>query len=142
MGSPVFPGKGLGGWRGGVIPPAVPRFPPPPYPVVGMVHPPSPAYPVLPPPAPVQQRPQAGGAAWGAQAGGGEEHRRAWERIGEEERRLGERDARIIRGAARVAEGWATGQGTPWGGEAQAVEELQRAWADHGEGWRGLRGQS
>ena len=40
MGSPVFPGKGLG-WWGGVVPPAappiVPPFPPPPYPAMAMV---------------------------------------------------------------------------------------------------------
>ena len=40
VGSPVFPGKGLG-WRGGVVPPAnppiVPAFPPPPYPAMGIV---------------------------------------------------------------------------------------------------------
>ena len=115
---------------GFVVPAAIPPFPPPPYPAVVMVYPPPPAYPGVPPPAPVRQRPQAGGAAWGAHGGKGEEHRRAWERIGEEERRLGEREARIMVGAARVAEGWTTGQGTPRGGEAQVVEELQRAWAD------------
>ena len=67
--------------------------------------------------------------ACGAQGGKEEEHRRAWERMGEEERRLGGRKARIIRGAVRVAEGRTEGQGMPRGGEAQAVEELQRAWA-------------
>ena len=50
--------------------------------------------------------------------------------MGEGERRLGVREARIMGGVARVAERWKTGQGTPRGGEAQAVEELQRAWAD------------
>ena len=136
--SPVFPGKGLG-WWGGVVPPAIPPvippFPPPPYPAVGMVYPPPPAYPGVPSQAPVRQHPQAGGTAWGAQGGKGEEHRRAWERIGEEERRLREREARVMGGAARVAEGWTEGQGMPRGGEAQAVEELQRAWADL---WRRL----
>ena len=92
-----------------------------------MVYPPPPAYPAVPPPAPVRQHPQAGGAAWGAQGGKGEEHRRAWERIGEEEKMLGEGEARIMGGAARVAEGSTMGQGTPQGGKAQAVEELQRA---------------
>ena len=94
MGSPVLPGKGLGRW-GGVVPPAIPPFPPPPYPVVGIVYPPPPAYPGVPPPAPVRQHPQAGSAAW-AQGGKREEHRRAWERIGEEKRRLEERGARIM----------------------------------------------
>ena len=78
----------------------------------------------------MRQHPQASRAAWGAQGGKGEEHKRAWERIGEEERRLGEREARIMGGAARVAEGWTKGQGMPRGGEAKAVEELQRPWAD------------
>ena len=67
---------------------------------------------------------------WGAQGGKGEEHRRAWERIGEEEGRLREREARVTGGADRVAEGLTEGQSRPRGGEAQAVEELQRAWAD------------
>ena len=74
----------------------------------------------------MRQHQQARGAAWGAQGGSGEEHRRAGERIGKEERRLAEMEARIMGGAARVAEGWTTGQGTPRGGEALAVEELQR----------------
>ena len=129
-GSPVFPGKGLGGWWGCVVPTALPPFAPPPYPAVGMVHPSPPAYPGLPPPAAMQQHPQASRAAWGAQGGKEEAHRRAWERKGEEERGLEEREGRIIGGAARVAEGWTTGQGTPRGGGAQAVEELQRAWAN------------
>ena len=133
MGSPVFPGKGLG-WWGGVVPPAIlpviPPFPPPPYFAMGMVYPPRPAYPGVPSQAHVQQRPEAGGTTWGAEGGKGEEHRRAWERIGEEERRLRGREARVIGGAHRVAEGWTEGQGTPRGGEAQAVEQLQRAWAD------------
>ena len=73
---------------------------------------------------------QAGRTAGGAQGGKAEEHRRAWDRIGEEKRRLQGRKARIMGGAARVAEGWTEGQGMPRGGEAQAVEELQRAWAD------------
>ena len=130
MASPVFPGKGLGGWWGGVVPPAIPPFSPPTYPAVGVVYPHPPAYPGVPPPAPVRQHPQAGRAAWGAQGGKGEEHREAWERTGEEERRLGDREARIMGGASRVAKGWRTGQGTPREGEAQVVEELQRAWAD------------
>ena len=133
MGSAVFPGKGLG-WWGAVVPPAIPRvipqFPPPPYPAMGMMYAPPPAYPGVPWQAHVQQRPQAGGTTCGAQGGKGEEHRRAWERIGEEEGRLQEREARVMAGADRVAEGWTEGPGRPQGGEAQAVEELQRAWAD------------
>ena len=97
---------------------------------MGMVYPPPPPYPGVQSQAHVQQRPQAGGTTWGAQGGKGEEHRRAWENIGEEERRLREREARIMGGADRVAEEWTEGQGRPRGGEAQAVEELQRAWAD------------
>ena len=132
-GSPVFLGKGLG-WWGDVVPPVIlpviPPFLPPPYPAVGVVYPPPPAYPGVPSQADVQQRPQAGGTTWGAQGGKEEEHRRACERIGEEERRLQEREARSRGGADRVAEGWTEGQGRPRGGEAQAVEELQRAWAD------------
>ena len=118
------------GWWGGVVPPAIPPFPPPRYPASGNVYPPPPAYPGMPSPASVRQHPQAGETAWGAQGGKGEEHRRAWGRIGEEERRLGEKEARIMGGADRVAEGWTEGQGMPRGGEAQAVEELQRGWAD------------
>ena len=109
---------------GGVVPPAIPPFPPPPYPAAGMVYPPPPAYPAVPSPASVQQHPQGGGTAWRAQGGKGEEHKRAWERIGEEEGRLGEREARTMGGAAGVAEEWAEGQGMPRGGEAQAVKEL------------------
>ena len=85
MGSPVFAGKGLG-WWGGVVPPAIPRvippFPPPPYPAMGMIYPPPPAYPGLLLQAHVQQRPQNGWTTWGEQKGKGEEHRRALERIG------------------------------------------------------------
>ena len=66
VGSPVFLGKGLG-WWGGVVPPAVPPivppFPPPPYPAMGMVYPPPPAYQDMQPQAYVQQRPQADGTA-------------------------------------------------------------------------------
>ena len=51
--------------------------------------------------APVRQHLQAGRATWGGQRGKREKHRRAWERIGEEER---EREAPIMGGAARVAE--------------------------------------
>ena len=79
----------------------------------------------------MQQRPQAGGTAWGAQEGKGEDHRRAWERVGEAERSLRGREARVMGGAGRVEEGRTEGTNRPQGGEAQAVEELQRAWADH-----------
>ena len=133
MGSAVIPGKGMG-WWGGVVPPAIapviPPFPPPPYPAMGMMYPPPPAYPGVPAQAHVQQRPQAGGTTWGAQGGKREEHRRAWERVGEAERSLPEREAGVMGGADRVAEGRTEGTGRPQGGEAQAVEELQWAWAD------------
>ena len=98
MGSPVFPGKGLGWWRGLVppaVPPIVPPFPPPPYQAMGMMYPPLPAYPGMQPQAHMQQHQQAGGTAWGAQEGKGEEHRRTWERLGEAERSLREREARV-----------------------------------------------
>ena len=133
MGSPVFPGKELG-WWGGVVPPAfppvIPPFPPPPYPAMGMMYPPPPAYQGMQAQAPVQQRPQASGTTWGAQGGKGEEHGGAWERIGEAERSLREREARVMGGVGRVAEGRTEGTGRAQGGEAQAVEELHGAWAD------------
>ena len=125
MGSQVFPGKGLGWWGGSVPPairPVIPPFPPPPYPAMGMMYPPPPAYPGVPSQAQVQQRPHAGGTMWVAQGGKGEEHRRVWERIGEGERRLREREARLMGGADRVAEGWTERRDRPQGGEAQAVE--------------------
>ena len=126
-------GKGLG-WWGGVVPPTVPPmgppFPPQPYPVMGMVYPPPPAYQGMQPQAHVQQRPQAGGTARGAQEGKGEEHRRVWERLGKAERSLRERDARVKGEAGRAEEGRTEGTHRPQGGEAQAVEELQTAWAD------------
>ena len=50
--------------------------------------------------------------------------------MAEEERRLREREARVMGKADRLAGGCTEGQGRPRGGEAQAVEELQRAWAD------------
>ena len=57
-------------WWGGVVPPAVPPivppFPPPPYPAMGMVYPPLPAYLGMQPQAHMQQHQQAGGTAWGA----------------------------------------------------------------------------
>ena len=133
MGSPVFPGTGLG-WWGGVVPPAVPPivppFPPPPYPAMGMMYPPLPTYPGMQPQAHMQQHQQAGGTAWGAQEGKGEEHRRAWERFGEAERSLRQREARDKGEVGGTEEGRTEGTDRPQGGEAQAVEELQRAWAD------------
>ena len=140
MGSPVFPGTGLG-WWGGVVPPAVPPvippFPPPPYPAMGMMYPPLPTYPGMQPQAHMQQHQQAGGIAWGAQEGKGEEHMRAWERLGEAERSMREREARVKAEVGGAGEGRTEGTDRPQGGEAQAVEELQRAWADL---WRGQEG--
>ena len=133
MGSLVFPGTGLG-WWGGVVPPAVPPivspFPPPPYPAMGMMYPPLPAYPGMLPQAHMQQHQQAGGTAWGAQEGKGEEHRRAWERFGEAEWSLREREARVKGEVGGTEEERTERTDRPQGGEAQAVEELQRAWAD------------
>ena len=54
-----------------------PTIPTAPYLAMGMM------YQAMQPQAHVQQRPQAGGTAWGAEEGKGEEHRRAWERLGE-----------------------------------------------------------
>ena len=140
MGSPVFPGAGLG-WWGGVVPPAVPPivppFPPPPYPATGMMYPPLPMYPGMQPQALMQQHQQAGGTAWRAQEGKGEEHRRAWERFGEAGRRLRERGARDRGEGGGTEEGRTEGTDRPQGGEAQVVEEPQRAGADlrrRGEG--------
>ena len=133
MGSPVFPGAGLG-WWGGVVPPAVrpivPPFPPPPYPAMGMMYPPLPMYPGMQPQAHMQQHQQAGGTAWGAQEEKGEEHRRAWERFGEAGRSLRERGARDRGEVGGTEEGRTEGTDRPQGGEAQAVEEPQRAGAD------------
>ena len=133
MGSPVFPGAGLG-WCGGVVPsavpPIVPPFPPPPYPAMGMMYPPLPMYPGMQPQAHMQQHQQAGGTAWGAQEGKGEEHRRAWERFGEAGRSLREREARDRGEVGGTEEGRTEGTDRPQGGEAQAVEEPQRAGAD------------
>ena len=141
MGSPVFPGKGLG-WWGDVVPPAVPPivppFPPPPYPAMGMVYPPLPAYPGMQPQAHMQQHQQAGGTAWGAQEGKGEERRRAWERLGEAERSLRGREARVKGEVGRAEEGRTEGTDRPQGGEAQAVEELRMTWADLQRGLEGV----
>ena len=78
----------------------------------------------------MRQHPEAGGTAWGGQGGEGKEDRRAWGRIGEEGRRLQERETRVMGGAARIAEGWTEGPGMPREGKAQGVKELQQAWAD------------
>ena len=133
MGSLVFPGEGLG-WWGGVVPPAIPpivqAYPPPPSPAMGMMYPPPPAYQGMQPQAHVQQRPQAVEKASGAQGGKGEEHRRPWGRLGKAERSLKQREARVMGGAGRAAEGRTEGTSRPQGGEAQAVKELQLAWAD------------
>ena len=130
MDSLVFPGKGLG-WWGGLVPPAVPPivppFPLPPYPAMGMVYPPLPAYPGMQPQAHTQQRQQAVGTAWGAQEGKGEEHRRAWERLGEAERSLREKEASVKGEVGGAEEGRTEGTDRPQGGEAKAVEELQMA---------------
>ena len=107
VGSPLFPGRGLG-WWGGVVPP----------------------YQGMQPQAHVQQRPQAGGTAWGAQEGKGEEHRRPWERLGEAERSLREREARVKGEARGAEEGRTEGTDRPQGGEVQALEELPMSWAD------------
>ena len=110
--------------------PVIPPFPPTPYRAMGMLYPPPAAYSGVPSQAHVMLRPQTEGMTWGAQGGKGEEHRRAWEEIGEEGRRLREREARVMGEADKVAEGWTEGPGRPQGGEAQAVEELRPAWAD------------
>ena len=52
------------------------------------------------------------------------------ERLGEAERSLREREARVKGEAGRAEEGRTEGTDRPQGAEAQAVEELQRAWAD------------
>ena len=133
VGSPVFPRKGLEWWGGVVphaVPPIVPPLPPPPYPAMGMVYPPLPAYQGMQPQAHMQQRQQAGGTAWGAPEGKGEEHRRAWESLGEAERSLREREARLKGEVGGAEEGRTEGTDRPQGGETQAVEELQMAWAD------------
>ena len=133
LGSLVFPGKGLA-WWGGVVPPAIPPFLPPSYPAVGTVYPAPPAYPAVPTPASVRHHLQASRTAWGAKGGKGEEHRRVWERIGEEERRLREREARIMGGAARVGRG-----GAGSGGAAESEGESSEKAGDGGEGRAGRR---
>ena len=78
----------------------------------------------------MQQHQQAGGTAWGAQEGKGEEHRRAWERFGEAQRSLRDREARERGEVGGTEEGRTEETDRPRGGEAQAVEEPHRAWAD------------
>ena len=139
----MFPGKGLGSW-GGVVPPAVPPivppFQPPPSQAIGLVYPPLPAYEGMQPQAHMQQRQQAGGTARGAQEGKGQERRRAWERLGEAERSLREREARVKSEVGGAEEGRTEGTDRPQGGEAQAVEELQMAWADLRRRHEGVEG--
>ena len=96
----------------------------------GMMYPPLPAYPGMQPQAHMQQYQRAGRTALGAQEGKGEEHRSAWETLGEAERSLREREARVKGEVGAAEEGRTEGTDRPQGGEAQAVEELQRAWAD------------
>ena len=95
-----------------------------------MMYPPLSAYPGMQPQAHMQQHQQAGGTAWGAQEGKGEEHRRACERVGEAGRSLREREARVKGEVGGTEERRTEGTDRPQGGEAQAVEELQGAWAD------------
>ena len=97
---------------------------------MGMVYPPLPAYQGMQPQAHMRQRQQARGTAWGVQEGKGEEHRRAWERLGEAERSLREGEARVKGDMGAAEEGRKEGTDRPQGGEAQAVEELQMAWVD------------
>ena len=97
-----------------------PAILPPPYHAVGAVYPPPMAYPGVMPPAHVRQHQLASWATWAAQGGKGEQLRRAWERIGEEERRLREREPQAMGDRA----------GHAGGREAQVVEELHAAWAD------------
>ena len=61
---------------------------------------------------------------------GREGHRRAWERLGEAERSLREREARVKVEAGGAEEGRTEGTDRPQGGEAQAVGELQMASVD------------
>ena len=133
MGSPVFPWAGSG-WWGGVIPPAVPPivppFPPPPYPAMGMMYPPLRCTRSCSHRRTCNSTSRPEGTAWGAQEGKGEEHRRAWERFGEAERSLREREARDRGEVGGTEEGRTEGTDRPQGGEAQAVEEPQRAGAD------------
>ena len=86
----------------------------------------------------MQQHEQAGGTASGAQEGKGEEHRRAWERLGEAERSLREREVRVKGEVGGAEEGRREGTDRPQGGEAKAVEELQMTWAALRRGQEGV----
>ena len=105
---------------------------------MGMMYPPLPAYPGMQPQAHMQQHQQASGTASGAQEGKGEEHRRAWETLGEAERSLREREARVQGEVGGAEEGRTEGTDRPQGGEAQAVEELQMTWPDLRRGQEGV----
>ena len=74
----------------------------------------------------------------GGAGGKGEEHRRAWERLGEAERSLREREARVKGEVGGAEEGRTEGSDRPQGGEAQAVEEQQMTWADLLRGQEGV----
>ena len=67
----------------------------------------------------MQQRQQAGGTAWGVQEGKGEEHRRAWERLGKADRSLREREVRV-KGEVGGTEG-----GRTKGTDRQQIGEAQ-----------------
>ena len=98
-----------------------------PLPSPGVMGTSPPAYEGMQPQAHVQQRPQAGGTAWGAQEGKGEEHRRACERLAEADRSLKEREARVTGGRAGRRRGGRKGQAgrrrgsTGSGGAAEGV---------------------
>ena len=99
---------------------------------------PAAAIPGVQPQAHMQQHQLASGTAWGAQQGKGEEHSRAWDRLGEAERSLREREARVKSEVGGADEGRTEGTDRPQGGEAQAVEELQMTWADLRRGQEGV----
>ena len=83
MGSPVFPGKGLGWWGAVVpraVPPIVPQFPPPPYLVMGMVYQPRAG---VPGHAATGAHAAAPAGQWDSVGGAGREGRRAQEGVGE-----------------------------------------------------------
>ena len=74
----------------------------------------------------------------GGAGGKREEHRRSWERLGEAERSLLEREARVKGEVGGAEEGRTEGTDRPQGGEAQAVEEQQMTWADLRRGQEGV----
>ena len=99
-----------------------------------------PAYPGVPSQAHVQERPQAGGSTWEAQGGKGEEHRRAWERIGEEERRQGSWEGRTgsqSRGQRGQA-GRKEGRRRQW----RSCSERGRTFEEGRRGSRGRKGKA